>query len=119
MDTIAAIATGSQVSAIGIVRVSGPEAAALMDRVFSPADGKPMSAHGDRKLVYGALRAADGAVLDYCLCTLSRAPRSYTGEDTAELQCHGSPVVLAEAGVTLLVFPGSRTAHVPYGDVIV
>ena len=109
MDTIAAIATGSQVSAIGIVRVSGPEALPLMDRVFAPSDGRPMSAHADRKLVYGALSGADGAVLDYCLCTVSRAPHSYTGEDTAELQCHGSPVVLSEALSTLFK-AGARQA---------
>ena len=109
MDTIAAIATGSQVSAIGIVRVSGPEALPLMDRVFAPSDGRPMSAHADRKLVYGALSGADGAVLDYCLCTVSRAPHSYTGEDTAELQCHGSPVVLSEALNTLFK-AGARQA---------
>ena len=96
-DTIAALATGGAVSAIGIVRVSGPKALGLMDAVFRPADGRAMSAHGDRQLVYGALLAADGRALDYCLCTVSRAPRSYTGEDTAELQCHGSPVVLAAA----------------------
>lgn len=109
MDTIAAIATGSQVSAIGIVRVSGPEALPLMDRIFAPSDGRPMSAHADRKLVYGALSGADGAVLDYCLCTVSRAPHSYTGEDTAELQCHGSPVVLSEALNTLFK-AGARQA---------
>ena len=97
MDTIAAIATGSVVSAIGIVRVSGPDAVSLMDAVFAPSDKKPMSAHRDRQLVYGALHTADGRTLDYCLCTISRAPHSYTGEDTAELQCHGSPVVLTEA----------------------
>lgn len=109
MDTIAAIATGSQVSAIGIVRVSGPEALPLMDRVFAPSDGRPMSAHADRKLVYGALSGADGAVLDYCLCTVSRAPHSYTGEDTAELQCHGSPAVLREA-LEALFAQGARQA---------
>ncbi len=97
MDTIAAIATGQSVCAIGIVRVSGPESIALMDRVFRPADGSAMSAHASRRLVYGALLGADGAPVDYCLCTISRAPHSYTGEDTAELQCHGSPVVLNEA----------------------
>lgn len=109
MDTIAAIATGSAVSAIGIVRVSGPQAMALMDAVFTPSDGKAMSAHPDRKLVYGALHGADGAALDYCLCTISRAPHSYTGEDTAELQCHGSPVVLSEALNTLFK-AGARQA---------
>ena len=54
-DTIAAIATGGTISAIGIVRVSGPGALAAADAVFRPADGRPMSAHADRLLVYGRL----------------------------------------------------------------
>ena len=58
-DTIAAVATGNVVSAIGILRVSGPETLAVIDRVFFPASGKPMSEAQDRKLVYGALKAAD------------------------------------------------------------
>ena len=93
-DTIAAIATGAQVAAIGIVRLSGPEAIPLAERLFSPLSGGPMSAREDRKLVYGELRGRDGALLDLGLCTVSRGPNSYTGEDTAEFQCHGSPVVL-------------------------
>ena len=93
-DTIAAIATGAQVAAIGIVRLSGPEAITLADRLFCPLAGGPMSAREDRRLVYGELRGRDGALLDLCLCTVSRGPNSYTGEDTAEFQCHGSPVVL-------------------------
>lgn len=109
MDTIAAIATGSVISAIGIVRVSGPESVALMDKVFRPADGKAMSAHGDRRLVYGELLDGAGETLDYCLCTISRAPHSYTGEDTAELQCHGSPVVL-RAALERLFALGARQA---------
>ena len=108
-DTIAAVATGNVVSAIGILRVSGPETLAVIDRVFFPASGKPMSSAEDRKLVYGALKAADGSVLDLCLCTISRAPHSYTGEDTAELQCHGSPTVL-RAGLRALFAAGARQA---------
>ena len=46
----------------------------------------------DRKLIYGELLNSDGKVIDVCLCTVSRAPNSYTGEDTAEFHCHGSPV---------------------------
>ena len=93
-DTIAAIATGSQVAAIGIVRLSGPDSIRLMDILFRPLGGKPMSQSPDRSLVYGKLYSGAGELLDLCLCTISRGPRSYTGEDTAELQCHGSPVVL-------------------------
>lgn len=93
-DTIAAIATGSQVAAIGIVRLSGPDSLPLMDRLFKPMSGKAMSQSRDKSLVYGNLYNSAGELLDVCLCTISRGPHSYTGEDTAELQCHGSPVVL-------------------------
>lgn len=93
-DTIAAIATGTQVAAIGIIRLSGPESIPLMDRLFKPMNGLPMHQAIDRSLVYGRLYNAAGDLLDICLCTISHGPGSYTGEDTAELQCHGSPVVL-------------------------
>lgn len=108
-DTIAAIATGNVVSAIGILRVSGDETLSVIDRVFFPANGKLMSSARDRQLVYGALRDETGATLDLCLCTISRGPRSYTGEDTAELQCHGSPTVL-RAGLQALFAAGARQA---------
>lgn len=108
-DTIAAIATGGTISAIGIVRVSGPEAISAAGTVFRPADGKPMSEHRDRQLVYGSLLDTQGRTLDLCLCTISRGPHSYTGEDTAELQCHGSPVVL-RAALEALFAAGARQA---------
>ena len=108
-DTIAAIATGMAVTAIGIVRVSGPRAVQAAEAVFSPADGRPLGAHADRQLVYGRLRGRDGADIDLCLATVSRAPHSYTGEDTAELQCHGSPAVLREA-LGALFSQGARQA---------
>ena len=93
-DTIAAIATGAQVAAIGIIRLSGPMALSIADKLFSPARGGLMSDSEARKLVYGQLHDRKGQLLDICLCTISRAPHSYTGEDCAEFQCHGSPVVL-------------------------
>ena len=93
-DTIAAIATGNQVAAIGIIRLSGAEAINIVDRLFKPQSGKSMAGYPDRKLVYGSLSDAAGEMLDLCLCTVSRAPNSYTGENTAELQCHGSPMLL-------------------------
>ena len=108
-DTIAAIATGGVLSAIGIVRLSGDSAIETVSRVFFPARGGSMADSEDRKLVYGELRRADGRVLDLCLCTISRAPNSYTGEDTAELQLHGSPVVLGEC-LKLLFSNGARQA---------
>ena len=108
-DTIAAIATPLAPSAIGILRLSGPEAIAVVDRVFTPGHGAPMSQRPDRALVYGALRDPEGQVIDYCLATVSRAPHSYTGEDTAELQCHGSPSALVLA-LDALFAAGARQA---------
>ena len=93
-DTIAAIATGMSVSAIGIVRMSGDRAIELASRLFVPTSGKRLAECEDRKLVYGRLNDSKGETLDLCLGTISRAPNSYTGEDTAEFQCHGSPVIL-------------------------
>lgn len=108
-DTIAAIATPAVPCAIGILRLSGPGAIAAVDAVFTPFHGDSMARRPDRQLVYGALRDTDGAVIDHCLATVSRAPHSYTGEDTAELQCHGSPVALT-LGLEALFAAGARQA---------
>ena len=108
-DTIAAIATPMLPSAIGILRLSGPGAVDAADRVFTPLHGGPMSRRADRALVYGTLHDREGRAIDRCLCTVSRAPRSYTGEDTAELQCHGSPAALA-LGLEALFAAGARQA---------
>ena len=108
-DTIAAAATPKTPSAIGVHRLSGPGAVAPVEAVFTPLQGGPMSQRPDRALVYGALRDREGAVIDRCLCTVSRAPHSYTGEDTAELQCHGSPAALA-LGLEALFAAGARQA---------
>ena len=96
-DTIAAVATGAQVAAIGILRLSGPKSHEIVNTLFRPASGKKMLDYEDRRLVYGGLYDADGSLLDLCMCTVSHAPRTYTGEDTAELQCHGSPILLQTA----------------------
>ena len=96
-EPIAAIATPPVPSAIGIVRVSGEGAIEAASAVFRAASGRPLAACESRRLVYGTLLGPDGAPIDQVLATISRAPHSYTGEDTAELQCHGSPAVLAMA----------------------
>ena len=108
-DTIAAIATGTQVSAIGIIRLSGDETFRVIDRLFFPYSDKKMSESADRRLIFGELRDRGGELLDVCLCTISRAPHSYTGENTAELQCHGSPTVL-RAALDELFALGARQA---------
>ncbi len=96
MDTIAAIATGNQIAAIGIIRVSGSEALPAADRIFHPADGKPLSSHPHRVMVLGTLSDREGNTLDQALAVTFAAGHSYTGEDSVEFHCHGSPVVLRE-----------------------
>lgn len=108
-DTIAAIATGNGLSAIGIIRLSGPMAIQIADAVFCPMNGRKMEDMADRTLHMGLLYGRDGTVIDSCLCTVSRGPGTYTGEDTAEFQCHGSPTVLAE-GLAALFQAGARQA---------
>ncbi|MCD8085301.1 MAG: tRNA uridine-5-carboxymethylaminomethyl(34) synthesis GTPase MnmE [Clostridiales bacterium] len=109
-DTIAAIATGQGRSAIGILRISGPEARQVLARVFTPAGKTPLWERPAGSLIYGSLHQEDGTLLDRCMATFSLAPYSYTGEDTAELQCHGSPAVLT-AGLEALFAAGVRQAR--------
>ncbi len=107
--TIAAVSTGRQVSAIGIIRMSGDDCAAVADRVFTTNSGKPLSQAPDRKLVLGSLRDKQGRTIDQCMAVYSRGPHSYTGEDTVEFHCHGSPAVLA-AGLEALYIAGAKPA---------
>ena len=109
-DTIAAIATGSAVSAIGIIRASGGDAIAAADKMFRATGGTRLTDAQSRHMYYGELIGSDGGVLDLCMCMVSRGPNSYTGEDTVEFHCHGSPVVLSEALRTLFSF-GVRQAQ--------
>ena len=108
-QTIAAVATGLP-GAIGILRLSGPNAVSIAAQLFRAADGSPLEAHPPRSMVYGSLLDAQGKVIDRIVCTYSRGPASYTGEDTAELQCHGSPLVL-QLGLEALFHLGARQAQ--------
>ena len=108
-DIIAAIATPAGPGAIGILRLSGPGAAKLAARCFRPLGKKPLEEHPVRTLVYGDLLDREGQAIDRCLCTYSLAPESYTGEDTAEFHCHGSPMVLS-LGLEALFAQGARQA---------
>lgn len=108
-DIIAAIATPAGPGAISILRLSGPGAAKLAARCFRPLGKKPLEEHPVRTLVYGDLLDREGQAIDRCLCTYSLAPESYTGEDTAEFHCHGSPMVLS-LGLEALFAQGARQA---------
>ena len=109
MDCIAAVSTGANPTAIGIVRLSGEGAFALCDRVFRPVNGRPFDAQEPRKMVFGEMLDHEGRVIDRGLAVRFPAPRSYTGEDSAEFHCHGSPVVLREL-LNVLFAAGARQA---------
>ncbi|WP_407540155.1 tRNA uridine-5-carboxymethylaminomethyl(34) synthesis GTPase MnmE [Deinococcus radiomollis] len=91
-DTIAAVATAPGAAGVGIVRLSGPDALSVADGLFR-GRAKPSRTAGGRFL-YGQFVDQSGEVLDEGLCLVFRAPHSYTGENVAELQAHGSPSVL-------------------------
>ena len=107
--TIAAVSTGNVVSAIGIIRLSGDDAIAIAEKVFTLNNPKALSDAPDRKLLLGDLHDKQGRTIDNCCAILSRAPHSYTGENTVEFHCHGSPAVLA-AGLESLYIAGARPA---------
>ena len=107
-DVIAAVSTGRQVCAIGIIRLSGDGAIEIAQKVFT-ASGLPLTQAASRKLVMGALYDTQGRVIDQCMAVCARQPHSYTGEDTVEFHCHGSPAVLA-AGLDALYRAGARPA---------
>ena len=109
MDVIAAVATGSAVTAIGIVRVSGEGCAALCERVFRAANGKPLADQPPRRMVFGEMLDREGRVIDRGLAVRFPGPNSYTGEESAEFHCHGSPVVLREL-LSALFAAGARQA---------
>lgn len=94
-STIAACSSGSMPCAIAILRLSGPEALSIADRVFFPAKGAPLSGGRPRAMRYGRLTAKDGALLDLCLAAYFPAESSYTGEDLVEFYPHGSQAVAA------------------------
>ena len=109
-ETIAAVATGMGRSAVGIVRLSGDRAVEVTEGVFRPVSGQLLSQCGARRMVYGGLYGQGEVLLDRCLAWYARGPESYTGEDTAEIQCHGSPQVLTLA-LEALFAAGARQAQ--------
>ena len=109
-DLIAAIATGSIATAIGIVRVSGDGCFAACDRVFRPRNGVPFAQQPSHKMVFGEMLDDSGAVIDQGLAVRFGGGHSYTGEDSAEFHCHGSPVVLHTL-LSALFAAGARQAQ--------
>ncbi len=108
LDTIAAVATPPGRGAVGIVRVSGPDSLAVASRLFlSPRPG--FSGLRPYHLHHGVLRAPSGRILDDAMAAFMPGPGSYTGEDTVEFFCHGSPAVLRSVLAAVFAY-GARPA---------
>ena len=109
LDTICAIAT-AQGGAIGLIRVSGPDAIAFTDRIFTPVSSSvPLTQRKPYTLTFGHIKNAKGEIIDEVLISVFRAPHSYTGEDSTEISCHGSPYILQQV-MQLLISNGCRAA---------
>lgn len=92
--TIAAIATGLTDSGIGIVRISGENAVETGDNLFRSPSGKRILKHVESHTLHYGYIIEDDIVIDEVMAVVMRAPRSFTGEDTVEIQCHGGAFVM-------------------------
>ena len=110
-DTIAAIASGMTASGIGIIRISGPEAFHVLGKIFrtkKAADVEKMKSH---TIHYGWITEEGGtSPVDECLVMVMRGPRTYTTEDTVEINCHGGPYVMRRI-LKLVLASGARSAE--------
>lgn len=106
-DTIIALSTPPGVGAIGVIRLSGPQAISIVDRHFY---GKNLLKVQGNTVHYGKIKDEAGRLLDECIATVFRAPRSYTREDIVELSCHGSPYIINEI-IQLFLRHGARQAR--------
>lgn len=91
--TIAAIATGSAAGGIGVIRISGDDAIEIASAVFRPASGGPLTETGGYRARFGNIYYK-GEALDEAVALVFRAPKSYTGENVAELSVHGGLYVV-------------------------
>ncbi len=107
-DTIAAIATPPGTGGIGIIRISGPEAFSILQRLFKPY--RPHQSFTSHTLYYGTVNNSDGRILDEVLAVYMRSPNTYTREDVVEIQSHGSYLVLNSI-LAEVVRSGARPAE--------
>ncbi|MFM7736006.1 MAG: tRNA modification GTPase, partial [Alphaproteobacteria bacterium] len=109
-DTIAAIATARGPGAVAIVRLSGPAAFELATRVCAATDGRAPDLSESHRARLARVRDAGGRTVDEVLLLPMRGPRSYTGEDVVEFQCHGGSLV-PRLVLSCLLAAGAREAR--------
>lgn len=109
-ETICAIATPIGIGGIGIIKISGPDALTILQRLFAPSRSSPVPAPS-HKLTYGwIVDPASGTAVDEVLASYMAGPRSYTGEDVVEINCHSGYVVLNRI-LALVLAQGARPAR--------
>ncbi|HEU5015296.1 MAG TPA: tRNA uridine-5-carboxymethylaminomethyl(34) synthesis GTPase MnmE [Roseiflexaceae bacterium] len=106
-DTIAAIATPPGVGGIAVVRLSGPDALPILERIFAPAQ---RGAWKPFRMRFGRVVTPGGNTLDEALVVYMRAPRSFTAEDVVEISCHGGPLIVDRV-LALALAAGARPAE--------
>lgn len=107
-DTICAVATPSG-GALTIIRISGPSAISIADKLFHPISGTSLSNRKPYSISFGHIIDNDGQILDEAMASIFRAPHSYTGEDSVEFSCHGSAFI-AQQTIAQLIMHGCRQA---------
>lgn len=110
-DTIAAIATALSDSGIGIVRVSGKEAIPVVNQIYcNQKKQRVLDSYSSHTIHYGFITDRDGKVIDEVMVSVMKAPRSYTREDTVEINCHGGALMVKKILMTV-VEAGARIAE--------
>lgn len=110
-DTIAAIATAMSDSGIGIIRVSGEDAVNIVDKIYRNAKNeKVLTKYVSHTIHYGFIVREDRTVLDEVMVSVMKAPRSYTAEDTVEINCHGGILMMRNI-LELVIQSGARIAE--------
>lgn len=110
-DTIAAIATAMSDSGIGIIRVSGDESIELINKIYrNIKNEKVLNKYDSHTIHYGNITEEDGTVIDEVLITVMKAPRSYTAEDTVEINCHGGILMMRKI-LDTVIRAGARIAE--------
>lgn len=107
-DTIAAIATPLSNSGIGIIRISGPEAFSVVERIFRKKNGKEIDWDKSHQVHYGWI-VQEEEILDEVLVLVMKGPHSYTAEDTAEIDCHGGSLMMKRI-LEMVLRHGARPA---------
>ncbi len=113
-DTVAAISTARGKGGVALLRISGPDAIMVGERVFRPQSGKKITEYAPRTAIFGSILAPDEkgewGEIDTGIATVFRAPASFTGEDTVELCCHGG-TLLTQTVLTACLAAGARAAE--------